>query len=76
MKEQWMKQAGISKEEPDFTKPCFLGKCGPFYKVVQLDMSRMNGWNRATAVESHSCRGYRSKTRSVPRPQDSSEARP
>ena len=28
------------------------------------------------AMESHSCRGYRSKTRSVPRPQDSSEARP
>ena len=28
------------------------------------------------AMESHSCRGYRSKTHSVPRPQDSSEARP
>ena len=28
------------------------------------------------AMKSHSCRGYRSKTRSVPRPQDSSEARP
>ena len=28
------------------------------------------------AMESHSCRGYRSKTRSVPRPQESSEARP
>ena len=28
------------------------------------------------AMESHSCRGYRSKTRSLRRPQDSSEARP
>ena len=29
-----------------------------------------------TAMESHSCRGYRSKTRSVPRLQNSSEALP
>ena len=28
------------------------------------------------AMESHSCRGYRSKTRSIPRPQVSSGARP
>ena len=47
------------------TKNCLYGTCQDC--VIGFQM---------IAMESHSCRGYRSKTRSVPRPQDSSEARP
>ena len=47
------------------TKNCSYGTCQ--YCVPGFQM---------TAMESHSCRGYRSKTRSVPRLQDSSEAPP
>ena len=44
--------------------------------LFKLDMRDNVTGIRVTVMESHSCRGYRSKTRSVPRPQDSSEARP
>ena len=47
------------------TKNCLYGTCQDCVTGTQM-----------IAMESHSCRGYRSKTRSVPRPQDSSEARP
>ena len=47
------------------TKNCLYGTCQDCVTGFQM-----------IAMESHSCRGYRSKTRSVPRPQDSSEARP
>ena len=47
------------------TKNCLYGTCRDCVTVFQM-----------IAMESHSCRGYRSKTRSIPRPQDSSEARP
>ena len=47
------------------TKNCLYGTCQDCVTGIQM-----------IAMESHSCRGYRSKTRSVPRPQDSSEARP
>ena len=47
------------------TKNCLYGTCQDCVTGIQM-----------IATESHSCRGYRSKTRSVPRPQDSSEARP
>ena len=47
------------------TKNCLYGTCQDCVAGFQM-----------IAMESHSCRGYRSKTRSVPRPQDSSEARP
>ena len=47
------------------TKNCLYGTCQDC--VIGFQM---------IAMGSHSCRGYRSKTRSVPRPQDSSEARP
>ena len=46
-------------------KNCLYGTCQDCVTGTQM-----------IAMESHSCRGYRSKTRSVPRPQDSSEARP
>ena len=45
-------------------------------KLFKMDMSDNVSGFQVTAMESHRCRGYRSKTRSVPRPQDSSEARP
>ena len=49
--------------------------------VITKKSLRWKCWNyvigfQVTAMESHSCRGYRFETRSVPRPQDSSEARP
>ena len=47
------------------TKNCLYGTCQDCVTGTQM-----------IAMESHSSRGYRSKTRSVPRPQDSSEARP
>ena len=47
------------------TKNCLYGTCQDCVTGTQM-----------IAMESRSCRGYRSKTRSVPRPQDSSEARP
>ena len=47
------------------TKNCLYGTCQDCMTGFQM-----------IAIESHSCRGYRSKTRSAPRPQDSSEARP
>ena len=47
------------------TKNCLYGTCQDCVTGIKM-----------IAMESHSCRGYRSKTRSVPRPQDSSEARP
>ena len=47
------------------TKNCLYGTCQDCVTGFQM-----------IAMESHSCRGYWSKTRSVPRPQDSSEARP
>ena len=47
------------------TKNCLYGTCQDCVTGIQM-----------TAMESHSCRGYRSKTRSVPRLQDSSEAHP
>ena len=47
------------------TKNCLYGTCQDCLTGIQM-----------IAMESHSCRGYRSKMRSVPRPQDSSEARP
>ena len=47
------------------TKNCLYGTCQDCVTGTQM-----------IAMESHSCRGYRSKTRSVPRPQGSSEARP
>ena len=47
------------------TKNCLYGTCQDCVTGFQM-----------IAMESHSCRGYRSKTRFVPRPQDSSEARP
>ena len=47
------------------TKNCLYGTCQDCVTGFQM-----------IAMESHSCRGYRSKTHSVPRPQDSSEARP
>ena len=47
------------------TKNCLYGTCHDCVTGFQM-----------IAMESHSCRGYRSKTRSVPRPQDSLEARP
>ena len=47
------------------TKNCLYGTCQDCVTGTQM-----------IAMESHSCRGYRSKTRSVPWPQDSSEARP
>ena len=46
------------------TKNCLYGTCQDCVAGFQV-----------IAMESHSCRGYRSKTRSVPRPPDSSEAR-
>ena len=47
------------------TKICLYGTCQDCVTGFQM-----------IAMESHSCRGYRSKTRSVPRPQVSLEARP
>ena len=47
------------------TKNCLYGTCQDCVTGTQM-----------IAMESHSCGGYRSKTRSVPRPHDSSEARP
>ena len=47
------------------TKNCLYETCSVCVTGFQM-----------TAMESHICRGYRSKTRFVPRPQDSSEARP
>ena len=47
------------------TKNCLYGTCQNCVTGFQI-----------IAMESHSCREYRSKTRSVQRPQDSSEARP
>ena len=47
------------------TKNCLYGTCQDCVTGFQM-----------IAMKSHSCRGYRYKTRSVPRPQDSSEARP
>ena len=49
--------------------------------VITKRLFNIDMWNnvtgfQVTAMESHRCRGYRSKMRSVPRPQDSSEARP
>ena len=49
--------------------------------VITKGLLKMDMWDNVTgflvtATESHRCSGYRSKTRSVPRPQDSSEARP
>ena len=45
-------------------------------KLFKMDMSDNVTAFQVTAMESQRCRGYGSKTRSVPRPQDSSEARP
>ena len=45
-------------------------------RLFKLDMWENVTGFQVTVMESHRCRGYRSKTRSVPRPQDSSEARP
>ena len=47
------------------TKNCLYGTCQDCVTGFQM-----------IAMESHSCREYQSKTRSVPRPQDTSEARP
>ena len=47
------------------TKHCLYGTCQDCVTGFQM-----------IAMESHSCRAYRSKTRSAPRPRDSSEARP
>ena len=47
------------------TKNCLYGTCQDCVTGFQM-----------IAMECYSCREYRSKTRSVPRPQDSSEARP
>ena len=47
------------------TKNCLYGTCQDCVTGFQM-----------IAMESHSCRGYRSKMRSIPRSQDSSEARP
>ena len=47
------------------TKNCLYGTCQDCVTGFQM-----------IAMESHSCRGYRCKTRSASRPQDSSEARP
>ena len=47
------------------TKNCSCGTCQDCVTGFQM-----------IAMESRGCRGYRSKTRSVPRPQDSSEASP
>ena len=49
--------------------------------VITKGLFKLDMWDnvtgfRETAMESHRCRGYQSKTRSVPRPQNSSEARP
>ena len=44
--------------------------------LFELDMWDNVTGLRETAMESHRCRGYRSKTRSVPRPQDSSRGPP
>ena len=47
------------------TENCLCGTCQDCVTGFQI-----------IAMESHSCRGYQSKTRYVPRPQDSSKARP
>ena len=49
--------------------------------VITKKLFKMDMWDnvtgfQVTAMESHRCRGHWSKPRSVPRPQDSSEARP